>query len=107
MERDYRFYAAQAAATGLLISAVKFPLNAGSFTSVVSQLELASVVMLMNHVPGAGLLGSFAAILGVKATVDEADASSVSRTNKLVMLGGAGLLCLGLFVDKRGIKIFG
>mmetsp|Transcript_15161 Transcript_15161/g.21079 ORF Transcript_15161/g.21079 Transcript_15161/m.21079 type:complete len:107 (-) Transcript_15161:125-445(-) len=106
MERNYRFYAAQAAATGLLISAVKFPLNTGSFTSVVSQLELASVVMLMNHVPGAGLVGSIAAALGVKATVDEVD-TSVSRTNKLVMLGGAGVLCLGLFMDKRGIKIFG
>mmetsp|Transcript_69 Transcript_69/g.91 ORF Transcript_69/g.91 Transcript_69/m.91 type:complete len:112 (-) Transcript_69:87-422(-) len=107
-QRDGRFYAAQAAAAGMLITAVKFPpMNVSSLTSIVSQVELATVVMLMNHVPGAGFVGLLTSAFGIKTTLgEEKEQASGSRLNKLLLLGSTGLLCLGLFVDKRGFKVF-
>eukprot|EP00467_Chlorarachnion_reptans_P004110 CAMPEP_0114520194 /NCGR_PEP_ID=MMETSP0109-20121206/19434_1 /TAXON_ID=29199 /ORGANISM="Chlorarachnion reptans, Strain CCCM449" /LENGTH=113 /DNA_ID=CAMNT_0001701039 /DNA_START=116 /DNA_END=457 /DNA_ORIENTATION=+ len=104
--RDYRFYAAQAAAAGLLISAVKFPFGENRFASVVSHFELASVVMLMNHVPGAGLLGAVSGIAGAFITVEnDQKIAKISSINKIILLGTSSLLCVGLFLDKRGLKL--
>eukprot|EP00468_Gymnochlora_sp_CCMP2014_P010798 CAMPEP_0167749898 /NCGR_PEP_ID=MMETSP0110_2-20121227/5680_1 /TAXON_ID=629695 /ORGANISM="Gymnochlora sp., Strain CCMP2014" /LENGTH=102 /DNA_ID=CAMNT_0007635137 /DNA_START=13 /DNA_END=321 /DNA_ORIENTATION=+ len=102
MSKDLRFYAANIAAAGLLISAVKFP----SSDALVPQLELASVVALMNRLPGAGILGTAAAIIsGYFTYKDKKEDTPI--INKSILIGTAGGLCLSLFLDKNtSLKLF-
>lgn len=103
LAQDWRFYAANVAATGLLVSAVRFPLPSGGATDAVSGAKLASVVMLTNRLPGAGLVGLASATLawlwGRRPTVGQGKDTVV----KSAILGISGCLCAALFLDKRGL----
>mmetsp|Transcript_11305 Transcript_11305/g.20769 ORF Transcript_11305/g.20769 Transcript_11305/m.20769 type:complete len:115 (-) Transcript_11305:157-501(-) len=107
-ERNWRFYAANCAAVGLLVSAIRFPLRAcgdNLLTTSSAELELGSVVMLMNRLPMAGLIGMAAATLVGALTVKEELPAAENKFPvymKLTYVGSAGLLCLALFADKRG-----
>mmetsp|Transcript_1923 Transcript_1923/g.2657 ORF Transcript_1923/g.2657 Transcript_1923/m.2657 type:complete len:92 (-) Transcript_1923:20-295(-) len=91
MPKNLRFYAANAAAAGLLISAVKFPLRGSTIASVVSQLELFSVVALMDRLPGAGLIGAISAAASLKLSLDNKVATTKRVFwNKIILVGAAG-----------------
>uniref|UniRef100_A0A7S2TIS8 Uncharacterized protein n=1 Tax=Lotharella oceanica TaxID=641309 RepID=A0A7S2TIS8_9EUKA len=103
--RDWRFFAANIASAGLLISAVKFPLLSEDPLAVLTgQLELGAVVALMDRVPGAGLVAAVAAALSTKFAVAESKALTDKKPfyNKMFLVGSAGLLSFVLFLDKRG-----
>ncbi|GAB5369881.1 hypothetical protein AAMO2058_001444700 [Amorphochlora amoebiformis] len=93
VERDLTLYVSNAAAVGLLISAVHFPIR-----SYISQAQIISAVAVMARIPGAGMLGAVAAVVGIKIIRDDASNPSCKqgKWKKLAVAGTAGALCLGL-----------